>query len=499
MPELEPGPGVAGGRAMAAVTGEPLSPPHSPERRGNNNNSSVTNNNISDNNTDKPMDLSSGGGGLSLTQLFRNAELPLMGPDQAGLRRLADLVRAQHRQSEQRERETPEKWEPQPHTETETETVNTRRWPDRVSPGPAAGDPGSPAGSSSGSESGQSQSAGGREEKRRRLDMLLNKKFDKLASGPDNPIMMSTPPPSERETSPASDRRPSTESTGGQTAASALPLLAGDRKHRRKQSQPGSRPGTPPCISIRPHSDLFPPQPAATSTPRGHKEARDYSPARKMSRSQSPPPPQSKSPVATKLFNEEKENKDAFRNQLLQMQLASSLPGLSGSPSPEMLKALQYNPLLYYSYYAQMLTALQAQQKILDMNTGNPSSNNNNNSSANSIKDILSPVKLGKDSNQDSRSMLSAYFSPNSPASSLSPLSEEPRKRAPRALTGRYVRTGTAASPRVLQILRKKIEDRLKLKELLGENSHLYFGPVKQNAGSPYKSQIQQKHKKQKT
>ena len=88
------------------------------------------------------------------------------------------------------------------------------------------------------------------------------------------------------------------------------------------------------------------------------------------------------------------------------MQLASSLPGLSGSPSPEMLKALQYNPLLYYSYYAQMLTALQAQQKILDMNNtspanGNPISiNNNNNSSANSIKDILSPLKLGKDSNQ---------------------------------------------------------------------------------------------------
>ena len=86
------------------------------------------------------------------------------------------------------------------------------------------------------------------------------------------------------------------------------------------------------------------------------------------------------------------------------MQLASSLPGLGGGSSPEMLKALQYNPLLYYSYYAQMLTALQAQQKILDMNNtgaaaGNQS-NNNNNSSANSIKDILSPLKLGKDSNQ---------------------------------------------------------------------------------------------------
>ena len=83
------------------------------------------------------------------------------------------------------------------------------------------------------------------------------------------------------------------------------------------------------------------------------------------------------------------------------MQLASSLPGLGVSPSPEMMKALQYNPILYYSYYAQMLTALQAQQKILDMNnTGPATSNNNNNSTANSIKDILSPLKLGKDSNQ---------------------------------------------------------------------------------------------------
>ena len=96
-----------------------------------------------------------------------------------------------------------------------------------------------------------------------------------------------------------------------------MPLPAGDRKNRRKQSQPGSRPGTPPSISIRPNSDLFPPQPLETSTPRGHKEedrgqARDYSPARKMSRSQSPP-----APVATKLFTDEKENKDAIKNQIL--------------------------------------------------------------------------------------------------------------------------------------------------------------------------------------
>ena len=43
----------------------------------------------------------------------------------------------------------------------------------------------------------------------------------------------------------------------------------------------------------------------------------------------------------------------------------------------------------------------------------------------------------------------------------------------------RYVRTGTAASPQVLQILRKKIEGRIKLKELLGE-SHVYFGQINQ-------------------
>ena len=79
---------------------------------------------------------------------------------------------------------------------------------------------------------------------------------------------------------------------------------------------------------------------------------------------------------------------------------------------------------------------------------------------------------------------------------SLSPLAnDEPRRRAPRALTGRYVRTGTGASPRVLQILRKKIEERLKLKELLGENSHLYFGALnknKTNGGSKSKQQQQQ-------
>ena len=100
---------------------------------------------------------------------------------------------------------------------------------------------------------------------------------------------------------------------------------------------------------------------------------------------------------------------------------------------------------------------------------------------------------------QDSRPMFSPHYQQHSqsPASTMSPgcyKDDEPRKRAPRALTGRYVRTGTAASPRVLQILRKKVEDRLKLKELLGENSHLYFGAT--NKQQPQYKPLNQKIKK---
>jgi len=189
------------------------------------------------------------------------------------------------------------------------------------------------------------------------------------------------------------------------------------------------------------------------------------------------------------------------------MQLASSglLSGLGGNPPPELLKTLQYNPILYYSYYAQMLSALQTQQKLLELNTTPPtvpSANNNNN---NNIKDLLSPLRLGglaslnKESMQDSRPMFSPHYQQHSqsPVSTMSPgcyKDDEPRKRAPRALTGRYVRTGTAASPRVLQILRKKVEDRLKLKELLGENSHLYFGAA--NKQQPQYKPLNQKIKK---
>ena len=72
-------------------------------------------------------------------------------------------------------------------------------------------------------------------------------------------------------------------------------------------------------------------------------------------------------------------------------------------------------------------------------------------------------------------------------ASPLSASADEPRKRAPRALTGRHVKSGPGASPRTLAILRKKIEERVKLKELLGENSHLYFGALNKQKGGKHK------------
>jgi hypothetical protein len=79
------------------------------------------------------------------------------------------------------------------------------------------------------------------------------------------------------------------------------------------------------------------------------------------------------------------------------MQLASSglLSGLGGNPPPELLKTLQYNPILYYSYYAQMLSALQTQQKLLELNTTPPTVPSTNNNNNNNIKDLLSPLRLG--------------------------------------------------------------------------------------------------------
>ena len=53
-------------------------------------------------------------------------------------------------------------------------------------------------------------------------------------------------------------------------------------------------------------------------------------------------------------------------------------------------------------------------------------------------------------------------------------------KRAPRPLTGRHVRPGTGARPRTLLLLRQKVLERMRRKELLGgEDSSPILGAVK--------------------
>lgn len=250
------------------------------------------------------------------------------------------------------------------------------------------------------------------------------------------------------------------------------------RQASPSRSTPSMRSSSPPSLSIRPQSDLFPPA-IATSTP--NKIGRPSSPIAAL-RTSSPTPQRSSSPGSTSRPGSPQLSKqqDLLKNQLMQIQLSAALN------NPEMMKHLQYNPLLYYTYYAQVLNNLQAQQKLLSGKPGdtetsasprglglpgagalNPLNTSQLSNSNNNIKDFFSRHSFNK--NKDCHRPYSPADS-HSPAT-LSPLHfkdiDEPRKRAPRALTGRYVRTGTAASPRVLQLLRKKVEERLRLKEML--------------------------------
>ena len=197
-----------------------------------------------------PMDLSSGGL-AALTTLFRSggcglvqATMPVQPLTTA--QRLAELVRLQHRRSE--EREDKRKWGELELEQDELEVGRgkVRRHSDSPSPdtmalGSSPPPPGSPGtGSSSGSESG-------REEKRRRLDLLLNMKFQD-GGGPElqhrqlDTVVACSPPCSP----------------GGRRASVG--------SGRRKQAHPSS-PSSPPALSLRPPSDLFPP-PSAVSSPR---------------------------------------------------------------------------------------------------------------------------------------------------------------------------------------------------------------------------------------
>lgn len=59
-------------------------------------------------------------------------------------------------------------------------------------------------------------------------------------------------------------------------------------------------------------------------------------------------------------------------------------------------------------------------------------------------------------------------------------------KRAPRAMTGRHVRTGTGASPSTLQTLRQKIEERQRIKAQQARNELLNQPNAKNSKNSKF-------------
>ena len=245
--------------------------------------------------TIKPMDLSSGGL-AALTSLFRSGScgleqrtMPVQGSPLVNAQRLAELVRQQHMERE--EKEDKRKWEEETEEETQQQAQEQplhlvrAKWDasQRPSNSPSPNAPGSPgAASSSGSESG-------REEKRRRLDILLHKKFEAVTTG------SSSPPPSHQEP----------------------PRRASQGSGRRKQAHPSSspppsqeEPASPPALSLRPSSDLFPP-PAAASSPR--ESVRPASPLQPHDLSQRAHSPEDSPP--------QPDDKEAMRAQLLQVGL----------------------------------------------------------------------------------------------------------------------------------------------------------------------------------
>jgi len=216
--------------------------------------------------------------------------------------------------------------------------------------------PGSPPGSAESSSSG---SESGREVKRRRLDELLFKKFEQVtssggllpgpaSSGADAAIAeqngesppltpMSSPPSSSAFAAAmvsAAVNSCHSELQRQLSSSSPLELLTptsattSPKHHRRKPVRP-SNPNTPPALSLRPPSDLFPsfseagPMAASSpSSPGRHSSSRPPSVAAASplshilggSRAASPGPPPPVAPLV-----DENDNKDLLKSHLLQV------------------------------------------------------------------------------------------------------------------------------------------------------------------------------------
>ncbi len=334
-------------------------------------------------------------------------------------RRLAELVRQQHRESEEREREGKRKWDME-EEEEEKEEQHGHAFPPReeeegMSSAPldlikvrlqeaaefpvadhnaeaksrcqsptinhsggggiglsGGGDggggshnmvPNSPPGSAESSSSG---SESGREVKRRRLDELLFKKFEQVTSMPSSssgglpadaaiaeqngespPLTPMSSPPSSAFAAAMVSAAVNSLNAGCHSelqrqlsSTSPLELLTPTSattspKHNRRKPVRPSNPNTPPSLSLRPPSDLFPsfsevgPMAASSpSSPGRHSSSRPPSVAAASplshilggSRAASPGPPPPVAPLV-----DENDNKDLLKSHLLQVRSHHSI------------------------------------------------------------------------------------------------------------------------------------------------------------------------------
>jgi hypothetical protein len=166
---------------------------------------------------------------------------------------------------------------------------------------------------------------------------------------------------------------------------------------------------------------------------------------------------------AAKMYSADPES---YQQQMMQLQLTSA--AMLGDPGG-LLKAMgNYPPWVYLGYYSQLLHSYQAQEILRQY--------------AMQSQNSTPPVSQGEKSPSVPHTLGSSGYNCGSPMSPAS-LSEGQNgvdsdgsvvgqgtsgsangKRAPRAMTGRHVRTGTGASPSTLKTLREKIEERQRLK-----------------------------------
>lgn len=186
------------------------------------------------------------------------------------------------------------------------------------------------------------------------------------------------------------------------------------------------------------------------------------------------------------------------QNSFLHRVMSSSLSLMAAIPSGEaFLRHFQnappsYLPLMAYNYYAQLMQLGQygtvngngnsqappfPMGKVPKSPKSSPVSPLASTGSDKSTIPMTSP-RLNDNSNSKTEAILSPpLLSPNA-----NNMADIPRKRAPRALTGKHVKHGTGASPSTLLTLRQKIEQRQRIRQVVGD-----FRPPVKGRGPPPK------------